>query len=59
MSRYAIMKKFVEWESLDFCKGYFEMVILVINRHPHYLDKLVAMNLKDEIELWEVMKEGI
>lgn len=60
MSRYEILKVFHKWEQENNMKGaYTSMVVQVVNRHPRYLDKMVAMDIHDEKELWEVVLEGV
>lgn len=59
MTKFEIIKIFDEWDNKEGCRGYFTLVMKVMNRHPEYMLKLERMNIQTREELWDLIKYGI
>lgn len=59
MSKWEILQMLHEFSQLEIVGSYFELMLTVINRHPHFLDDIAAKHPRNVVELWKICKEGV
>lgn len=59
MTKFEILGMLEEWTNLEYVGSYFEMVLMCINRHPYFLDRIVEKEPKNCVDLWRIIKEGV